>query len=412
MQYGCIGEKLKHSFSKEIHNMLADYDYCLKEIPLNAFDDFMQKKEFCAINVTIPYKQAVIPYLDYVDEYAKNIGAVNTVVNKNGKLFGYNTDFFGLKSLILNSKINVSNKTVAVLGNGGTSKTAKAVLKDLGAKEVLTVSRNPVKDCIGYDTLYSDYKNVSVIVNTTPLGMYPNSDTLPVNVKAFFELEGVVDVVYNPLRTELVSQALSCGIKACGGLYMLVAQAVKASEYFTGRKHNDGAVIEDVYKKLFRKKENIVLIGMPSCGKSTIGKIVAKRLGKKFEDTDLLIEKETGKSVKRIFEDSGENYFRKIECDVIEKISKQTESVIATGGGAVLNKRNIESLKRNGKIFFIDRPLECLIATEDRPLSKDKSAIERLYNERYAIYSSSCDKHIKSEGSIEDAVNSIIGEQK
>ena len=230
MKYGLIGEKLGHSFSKTVHSKIADYEYCLFEIAKADLNTFMQKRDFCGINVTIPYKQAVIPYLDYISDEAKSIGAVNTVVNKNGKLYGYNTDFFGLKLLIEKNNIEITNKTVLILGSGGTSKTAKAVCESLSAKDVFTVSRSGGEELITYEEAYT--KNAQIIINTTPLGMYPNTDSKPIKLEGFNGLEAVVDVIYNPLKTRLVIDAENRGIRAVGGLYMLYAQAVSAAEIF------------------------------------------------------------------------------------------------------------------------------------------------------------------------------------
>jgi shikimate dehydrogenase len=236
MEYGCIGEKLAHSFSKEIHNALTDYQYELKELAKDEVDVFMTKHDFKAINVTIPYKQTVIPYLDFIADEAKEIGAVNTIVNKDGKLYGYNTDFFGMKSLIERTGIVIENKTVAILGGGGTAKTAKAVSKSLGAKVIYKVSRSSKENFITYDELYNISDTIDVIINTTPVGMYPNIFESAVEIERFKNLSGVVDAVYNPLRSKLVLDALKRNIKAVGGLYMLVAQAAFAVEFFIDTK--------------------------------------------------------------------------------------------------------------------------------------------------------------------------------
>lgn len=408
MNYGCIGEKLKHSFSKEIHNLIADYDYEIVEIAKEDLDSFAIKKNFKAINITIPYKEKIMPHLYWIDEHAKLIGSVNTVVNKDGKLYGYNTDFFGMTKLIEKLKINLQNKKVAILGSGGTSKTAQAVSKSLKAKQVLVVSRNSSDTTIDYQTFISEHKDTQIIINTTPIGMFPNVENSPIDLTIFSKLEGVIDAIYNPLRTVLVSQALSLGIPAEGGLYMLVAQAVKACEIFIETKLDD-SVLEKTYKSVLKQKENIVLIGMPASGKSTVGKIIAKLLDKQFVDTDGEIEK-LGKPIPEIIKNEGEKTFRKIETEVVKQISKSTGLVISTGGGAILKEENVFALKQNGRLYFIDRPLDFLTPTDDRPLSSNKTDMERLYNQRYPIYKNTCDYTVDANCTPNEVAKKIIGD--
>lgn len=407
MEYGCIGEKLGHSFSKEIHNALATYNYELKELEKTEVDAFMKSHDFKAINVTIPYKQTVIPYLDFISDEAKAIGAVNTVVNKNGKLYGFNTDFFGMKSLIERTGIEINKKKVAILGGGGTSKTAEAVSMALGAEVIYKTSRNSKAGFITYDELYNISDTIDVIINTTPVGMYPDIYISAVEVERFKNLSGVVDAVYNPLRSKLVSDALENNIKAVGGLYMLVAQAAAAVEKFIDTKITTEN-IEKVFKNLFNKKENIVLIGMPSSGKSTVGNMLAEKLGRAFFDSDKLVESTQNMTIPDIFKAEGEAYFRNCETEAVFELSKNNSSVIATGGGVVLNKKNIELLKENGKVFFLDRPLEMLLTTDDRPLSSNKADLEKRYNERYDLYRTSADVVIDGSGTVDEVVNQIL----
>ena len=408
MKYGCIGEHLKHSFSKEIHNVLADYEYEIKEIAKQDLDAFLVERKFKAINVTIPYKEAVIPHLSFIDEHAKLIGAVNTVVNKDGKLFGYNTDFYGMTELIKHAGVTIKGKKVAILGTGGTSKTAFAVTNSMGAKEVIVVSRKKSDKTIDYNDLILLHKDVEVIINTTPCGMYPNNYSMPVDIDDFCNLEGVIDAVYNPLRTQLVSKALKKGIKAEGGLYMLVAQAVKACEIFTDTTLPTDA-LEKTFKKILQDKENIVLVGMPASGKTTVGSIISTILDKDFIDTDVLVESK-GDKISEIFAKQGEKAFRDLETNAICEAGMQTRAIIATGGGAVLRQSNVDVLKQNGKLYFIDRPLKDLIPTDDRPLSTTREAIEKRYKERYDIYKSVCDYHVKVDGTAEQVAQKIIGE--
>ena len=389
MEYGCIGEHLAHSFSKEIHNKIENYSYELFEVAKDKLDTFMKEKNFKAINVTIPYKQDVIPYLYYIDDTAKKIGAVNTIVNKQGKLYGYNTDFMGMTALIKKAEIEIKDKKVLVLGTGGTSKTAFAVAKSMGAKEVVTVSRSERSGCITYSEAKLNHFDADVIINTTPCGMYPNNDGMPVNLSDYPKCSGVIDAVYNPFSTKLILEAKKRGIKAEGGLYMLVAQAVFAAQKFTGKTY-DEKVIKSIYNEILLSKQNIVLIGMPGSGKTTVGKIIAEKLSRTFVDTDRMIVEKHGE-ISEIFEVSGETAFRDMETQSVVEASKKWGQVIATGGGAILRDQNTDALCSNGVLFFIDRPLEALVPTDDRPLAKDVEAIKKRYSERYSIYCNAAD---------------------
>lgn len=406
MEYGCIGEKLTHSFSKEIHSLLFPYDYEIREIPKDKLDDFMTRKDFKAINVTIPYKQDVIPYLDCISDTAREIGAVNTVVNRDGKLYGYNTDFGGMTALIKRQGIEIGGKTVLVLGSGGTSKTALTVAKHLGAKRVVRVSRTAKEDCITYENAYKDFADTQVIINTTPKGMYPNIVGEPIELDRFTKTEAVLDAIYNPLRSNLVVKAKAKGINAVGGLYMLVAQAALAAELFVDTAVSNEK-INAVYREIIKQKQNIVLVGMPSCGKTTIGNQLASELNMRFIDTDKEIEKTFGKTIPDIFKESGESGFRDMESEVVSRISSMQNCVIATGGGAILRPQNITALKGNGVIYFIDRPLEMLVTTDDRPLSSRRDDLVKRYNERYGIYCAVADKKIVNDSAVETAVTAL-----
>ena len=403
MKYGLIGEKLGHSFSKEIHERLG-YDYELISVAKKELENFLVARDFLGINVTMPYKSAVIPYLDVIDEPARKIGAVNTIVNRDGKLYGYNTDFYGMRELISHAEIDPSGKKVAILGSGGTSKTAKAVFEELGAGEIIIVSRSGE---LSYDEFYKQHRDTEIIVNTTPVGMFPNVFERPVDISGFDNLCGVIDAVYNPLDTTLVRDAKDRGIKAEAGLYMLVAQAVIASGLFLGTTY-PSYTIDIVYEGLRAEKENIVLIGMPSSGKSTVGRLLAQMTGCGFIDTDELIEAKIKMSIKDFILLHGEDEFRRVECGIIKEIAGLTGHVIATGGGVVLKEDNLYALKYNGKIVFIDRPLYDLVATESRPLSSDRAALEKLYNDRYPIYKASCDIHVNVKGSATDVASDIL----
>lgn len=406
MTYGCIGEKLGHSFSREIHERLADYTYELKELTPEELIPFMQNKEFSAINVTIPYKQDVIPYLYEISPQAKAIGAVNTIVNRDGKLYGYNTDFFGMRALILRAGIELQGKKVLILGSGGTSRTARAVAKDLNAREILVVSRAG-KEGITYEEARRDHHDAEILINTTPCGMYPNIRTVPLDITDYPKLEGVVDAVYNPLRTELVLQAQARGIPAVCGLYMLVAQAAFAVEFFLDTTV-PAEKIEAVFQSLMAAKENIVLTGMPGSGKSTVGNQLNKKLCKPFADTDTLLTERAGRTPAEIINSDGEPAFRDLESAVIRDIAAENGSIIATGGGAILRDENIKELKRNGRIYFLDRPLEEILPTDDRPLSGNREQLQKRYNERYARYCATADHIISPASVLEDVCQQII----
>lgn len=388
-KYGCIGKKLTHSFSKEIHARLSNYEYELIELSEQELDSFFKKKDFEAINVTIPYKQTVIRYLDSVSEIADRIGAVNTIVNRNGKLCGYNTDYYGMKALIEHIGLVLKNKKVLILGTGGTSKTARVVAADMGAAEVLTVSRRKSDENITYTEAISLHSNSDIIINTTPSGMYPECESTPIDISEFTQLEGVIDAVYNPLCTNLVLDAKSKGIKAEGGLYMLVMQAVVAVEKFLDTKI-EREVADRVFAQILATKENIVLTGMPGSGKSTVGRLI-KLDGYEFFDTDVEIEKRCGCTIKELIETKGEDYFRNLEAEVIRDVSAKGSRIISTGGGAVLREENVRNLKRNGKLFFINADISRLRATDDRPLSDTVDKLTKLYNERIQIYKSTAD---------------------
>lgn len=409
MEYGCIGKKLPHSFSKIIHEKIGDYSYELYELTEEELPTFMEERNFKAINVTIPYKEAVIPYLYEMSETAKSIGAVNTVVNRDGKLYGYNTDFYGMTSLIKKNNIDLNGKKVAILGSGGTSKTANAVAKSLGAETIIKVSRNGSETSVSYEELYQNHNDVDVIINTTPVGMFPEIFATPVDTTKFTNLNGVIDAVYNPLETVIVTSAKKQGSKAESGLYMLVGQAIRAYEIFMD-KTAEGTLLDSIFADVKSQKQNIVLTGMPGSGKSTIGKAVAEKLHREFIDTDEEIKKEIKMEISDYFEKFGEKAFRDVETEVIKEIAKKSGVVIATGGGAILREENINALKMNGVIYYMDRPLEDIIPTSDRPLASNVEAIKKRYNERHDIYISTADKFVTVTGNPEDAVKQIESE--
>ena len=407
MKYGLIGEHLGHSFSKVIHEKIGDYVYEIKEIEPENVEKFIAAREFCAINVTIPYKEKVMPMLDYIDEKAKKIGAVNTVVNRGGKLYGYNTDYDGMTALVKKVGAEIDGKKVLIVGTGGTSKTAKAVTCDLGAKEIIFVSNAEASGAISYEELYKNHTDIEVIFNTSPVGMYPNNYNSPLDIDKFPKLSAVIDAVYNPLRTQLVMSAKNLGLKSEGGLYMLVSQAVYAYEHFMDKEISK-EIVDEIYSEIVNEKSNIVLIGMPSSGKTTVGKLLAQELNRPFFDLDEEIVRVAGRTIPEIFATDGEVAFRDLETRVLRELfANQKGIVLATGGGAVLRDENVDFLRRNGKIYFIDRPLEDLMPTSDRPLASSREAICRRYEERYERYCQTADCHIDGKGSVEEVAARI-----
>ena len=410
MEYGLLGEHLPHSFSKIIHEKFGKYNYELKELSLDGFKKFMQAKKFKGINITIPYKETALDFVDEIDESAKAIGAINTVINKNGTLIGFNTDYLGLKLLIEKNNITIKNKKIVILGSGGTSKTAYTVAKNLGAKEIIKVSRSKKDNTCSYEELEKLHNNADVLFNTTPVGMYPNNEESIIDLNIFHNLNAVIDVIYNPLKTNLLINAENKGIKAVSGLYMLVAQAAFAADMFL-ENENIMTRIDTVYKELLNEKTNIVLIGMPASGKSTIAKELSKKLNRSFVDTDALIVEKYG-AISDIFEKYGEEHFRSIETKIIKEVSSLSGIIIATGGGAVLKEENIRALKQNGKLYFLNRPLSELIPTSDRPLASDENKIKKLYNDRIDIYTNLAEEIITVKNDASFAVQQILDKHK
>lgn len=403
MKYGLIGEHLGHSYSCELHALIADYKYELTQLRPDELDGFLKKRDFNAINITIPYKQAVIPYLDGISETAASIGAVNTVVNRNGRLYGYNTDLAGMLALSKRIGIDAKGKKLLILGTGGTSKTTRAAAEILGAQDIIDVSRTAKNGAVSYDEAVEKHFDAQIIFNTTPAGMFPETDGKAIDLAPFTKSEAVLDVVYNPLRTDLVLDAQSRGIASEGGLYMLASQAVYASALFLGREPDEG-LIRKTYLSVYNDKRNTVLTGMPSSGKSTFGKALAEKTGRAFFDSDQLIIEKIGMPIAEYFAKYGEAAFRKVESEVIAELSKKSGCVMATGGGTVLDAENVRRLKHNGTLYFLDRSPEKLIASSDRPLSSDREALMRLYNERYRIYTVSADLTVNADGSVADTV--------
>ena len=395
MKCGLLGRKLGHSYSPQIHSHLGDYSYALFEKEPEELEDFLRCGDFTGINVTIPYKKDVIPYLDELSPTAQKMGSVNTVVRRaDGTLFGHNTDYFGFTALVKHSGIPVEGKNVLVLGSGGTSNMAVTALKDLGAQPIV-ISRSGENN---YHNLHL-HTDASVIVNATPVGMYPNTGVSPIDLKQFSHLEGVLDVVYNPARTKLLLDAEALGIPCENGLWMLVAQAKEASEYFTGTSLPDSC-IEKIHRILSHQMKNIILIGMPGCGKTTIGALLAQKLGRTVVDADEKIVELAGKSIPEIFAQDGE------ETAALAELGKQSARVLSTGGGCVTRQQNYPLLHQNGYLVWLERDLT-LLPTDGRPLSQS-TALTDMYKVRKPMYESFADIRVENSGAPEDTVREIL----
>ena len=386
MRYGLIGEKLGHSFSKDIHERIADYTFDLIPLSKEEFKTFMEKKEFTALNVTIPYKKDVIPYLDEMDEHAKAIGAVNTIVNRDGKLKGYNTDFTGFLYMVKKHNVHMEGKKVLIIGNGGASAAIQAVVQHESAGSMVIVDVVPGNGAISYDEMFSSHLDAEIIINTSPIGMYPRIGNAPIDISMFHKCEAVLDVIYNPILTRLCFEAQEMDIKRVNGLEMLIAQAKQSVEFFLDKSIDD-QIIDDIYQDMLRERCNIILIGMPSAGKTTIGKMLENRMQKEFIDLDDIIIEKAGKSIPEIFEESGEAGFRAIETEAAIEVSKLNNKIIATGGGTIKHKVNMDYLRQNGITIFIDRDVDKLISSDpNRPLSKSTDALEKMHAERLPLY--------------------------
>lgn len=414
MKYGLIGEHLGHSFSKQIQTRIAeienvkDYDYQLVELDKEEFKEFMEKKDFKGINVTIPYKKDVIPYLDEMDESAKAIGAVNTIINVDGKLKGYNTDFGGFLYMVKAHNVHMEGKKVLIIGNGGACAAVKAVCKHENAKDIVIVSRSANRGAIGYDEMYTSHLDADIVVNTSPVGMFPNIVNAPIDVSWFHKLECILDVVYNPILTRLCFEAQEADIKRVIGLEMLIAQAKYTFEIFENMSFDD-SIIDEIKKEMLKDRCNIVLIGMPSAGKTTIGKMLEEKLGKEFFDLDDMIIAKAGKSIPEIFQESGEAGFRAIETEVAIEASKMNNKIIATGGGVVKHKVNMDFLRLNGITIFIDRDIDKLMSSDpNRPLSSSKQALQQMYKERYPLYQKYAAYIAVNNANIEETVDDIV----
>ena len=401
MRCGLLGKKLGHSFSPQIHSHLGNYTYDLFERAPEELGDFLKRGDYTGLNVTIPYKKAVIPYCDELSECAKKLGAVNTIVRRSdATLIGHNTDYFGFRAMLSRSGLSVLGKKVFVLGSGGASATVTAVLRELNAF-VIVVSRTGKNN---YNN-FSVHNDASVIVNTTPVGMYPNTGISPVDLDLFPNLLGVLDVVYNPAKTQLLLDAERRGLVVENGLWMLIAQAKESAEWFTATKISNDKIAE-IYDVLRKQTENIVLIGMPGCGKSTIGKLLSQKLGRTFVDADVEIEKLAKRSIPEIFSQCGEAQFRQYESAVLKELGKESGLIIATGGGCVTRSENYGLLHQNGRIVWIQRDISAL-PIDGRPLSQ-KNKLEEMYSIRKPMYHVFADHIVTNNGNLQDTVQNIL----
>ena len=399
MKYGLIGEKLGHSYSCQVHRALGNPDYVLKEIAPDALGDFLRARDFAGLNVTIPYKQAVIPYVDALTDTAREVGAVNTLYfDASGALWGDNTDVYGFCTML--EGIDVRGKKALVLGSGGTSHTACYALRALGAGDCIVVSR---RGAVNYENVYSLHVDAEVIVNATPVGMFPNNGARPIDIRRFPRLCAVADVIYNPARTALLQDADALGIPRAGGLSMLVAQAARSVERFSGR-----ALGEEAWRGALRQVaaslRGVALVGMPGCGKSTIAQAVAQELGRACVDLDAEIEREAGKSIPEIFAQDGEEAFRAAETRAARQFSREN-AVLATGGGCVLRAENAQALRANSLVVWLKRAIDQL-PREGRPLSVGN--LYEMEQKRAPHYLAASDVQIENQGSVEEVAAAVV----
>lgn len=402
MKCGLLGQKLGHSYSPQIHGLLGDYSYRLFEKQPEELEAFLAQGDFHGLNVTIPYKKAVIPFLSELSPVAAGMGAVNTIVRRaDGSLIGHNTDYFGFKTMVEASGLKPAGKKTLVLGSGGASNTAVAVMEELGS-QVIVISRSGENN---YNNL-DQHQDAAIIVNATPVGMFPQVDASPISLEMFPGLEGVLDLIFNPARTRLLQDAEARGLVAMNGLLMLVAQAKESAEWFTGNNIEDDKITA-IHQILRQQMQNIVLVGMPGCGKSMIAKTLAQMTGKEVVDADAQIVATAGMKIPEIFAQGGEESFRKIETQVLSELGKRSGIILATGGGCVTRAENYPLLHQNGTIFWIKRDIDQL-PTKGRPISQSTN-LHKLYEIRRPLYEAFADHVIENDGTLQEAAEKILG---
>lgn len=408
MKLGLIGNPLGHSWSPAIHKYLIHADYSLIPLEEDELKPFLEKRNFDGINVTIPYKQAVIPFLDELDENAEKIGAVNCVVNECGKLKGYNTDYEGFRDMLIGHAVPIEGNNVAVLGSGGASRAIRQAILSLKGHPVI-ISRHQKENVLTYDELYEQEKNFQIIVNTTPVGMSPHMDEVPLDLSRFTSLQYVVDIIANPLCTKLCFEAKRLGIPSLGGFEMLVRQALAADRYFL-KKDVDENLVAPCMNALLEEKRNIVLTGMPTSGKTTIAERLQELTGKKTVEMDDEIVRRIGMSISDYFAQYGEESFRRIEKEVAEEHIEGRGEIISCGGGVIKTPETMRALSANGTVIWIDRDLNYLYSTSDRPLANDQKQVLALYRERLPLYEMYSNVRVKNNSSLEDCIEKIIEE--
>ena len=387
-RFALLGEHLSHSFSPRIHAAFGGYEYTLRECAKSELETLLHDTQFDGFNVTIPYKKDVIPFINRLSDSAAATGSVNTVVrHADGTLFGDNTDVAGFSAQFRKSKVDVNGKKALVLGSGGAGAAAAYALKRLGAN-VVTISRSGENN---YSNL-EKHCDAALIVNATPVGMYPNNGVSPLTLTLFPQLEFVFDLIYNPARTSLLLEAKRLNIPCCNGLYMLVSQAADSYKVFTGSSVSEDKIV-DIYRRLAAESSNIVLIGMPGCGKTTLAKNLGQKLSRKIIDADREIELKYHITPAEIITSQGERRFRQIELETLKELGKQTGIVISTGGGCVETPEAYEALKQNGLILWLKRDINSL-STFNRPISKTVG-LEELYRRRKQLYAAFADAEVQ-----------------
>lgn len=407
MEYGLIGEGLSHSFPEMIYQKTGLVSYEVQDLSPEQADAFIRTRDFRGINVTGPCRRTVLPLLDEISGQARRLGAVDTIVNKEGKLTGYNTEYFGLKNLIIKNGLDLKGRKVLILGTGETGRTAHAVVTDLDCAQVYKAGRSGEEGAVACEEIHEKCADAEIVINTTASGMYPRLDDCPLDLDRLPSVRGVIDVICNPLRTALVLEAQKRGIPAAGGLYMLTARVVRSAELFTGSGIAPGS-IDRIYNEVLNSRRNIVLTGMSLAGKTTVGTLLSKTLGRELADTDDMIVETEKRPITDIFAVDGEGYFRDVETEMTRRLSPKTGMIIATGGGVILRQQNIDALKKNGVIIFLDRPLEQILPADDRPLANTRDKVVALHRKRYPTYCSTCDYRVPNGISPEDVMARIF----